>query len=332
MNICHIILTNNFAGSERYCSDLANYQSDIGHSVTLIIHKQSNKKEINIKNHINKKNINIEEIGLLFKKYQVLKILKKFKIQIIHCHLGKACKVVKGIDLPKVVTLHIDYRKKQHDHFDGIICINDNQFENLINFKKQKKVISNWLPLIGKVDKKEIIRIKNLYQKDKDKYIFGYFGRFNQSKNLELLIKAFTELKLNNSKLVLIGAGEQEKLLKKISISFENIEFFSSQNDIYPYYSLIDCFVLTSNFEPFGLVILEAMYFKKNIISSKVPISKFLPKNSIFEIGDKDQLKKIMMDKYNQGKKEIEYDLSSFNRKIQIDKVLKFYDSLIISE
>ena len=74
------------------------------------------------------------------------------------------------------------------------------------------------------------------------------------------------------------------------------------------------------------------MYFKKNIISSKVPISKFLPKNSIFEIGDKDQLKKIMMDKYNQGKKEIEYDLSSFNRKIQIDKVLKFYDSLISSK
>ena len=79
MNICHIILTNNFAGSERYCSDLANYQSDIGHSVTLIIQKQLNKGK-SIKNHLNK-NINIEEIGLFFKKYQVLKILKKFKIQ-----------------------------------------------------------------------------------------------------------------------------------------------------------------------------------------------------------------------------------------------------------
>ena len=79
------------------------------------------------------------------------------------------------------------------------------------------------------------------------------------------------------------------------------------------------------------MVILEAMYFKKNIISSKVPISKFLPKNSIFEIGDKDQLKKIMLDKYNQ-EKEIEYDLSFFNRKIQINKVLKFYDSLITSK
>ncbi len=330
MNICHIIFTNNFAGSERYCSDLANYQSDIGHSVTLIIQKQSNKKNLSIKNHLNK-SINIEEIGLLFKKYKVLKILKKFKIQIIHCHLGKSCKIVKGLDFPKVVTLHIDYRKKQHDHFDGIICINDNQFANLINFKKQKQVISNWLPLIDKVDYEEINRIKNLYQKDKDKYIFGYFGRFNQSKNLELLIKSFKELKLNNSMLILIGEGEQEKLLKEISLNSENIEFISSQNNIYPYYFLIDCFVLTSNFEPFGLVILEAMYFKKNIISSKVPISKFLPENSIFEIGDKDQLKKIMMDKYNQGKKVTEYDLSFFNRKIQIDKVLKFYNTIIRS-
>lgn len=327
MNICHIILTNNFAGSERYCSDLANYQSDIGHSVTLIIQKQLNKDK-SIKNHLNK-NINIEEIGLFFKKYQVQKILKKFKIQIVHCHLGKACKVVKGLDFAKIVTLHIDYRRKQHDHFDGIICINDNQFENLINFKKQKQIINNWLPFIDKVNKKEITRIKNLYQTDNDKYIFGYFGRFNQSKNIELLIKSFTELKLNNSKLILIGDGEKEKFLKKIAINSDNIEFIPSQKNIYPYYFLIDCFVLTSNFEPFGLVILEAMYFKKNIISSKVPISKFLSENSVFELDNKDQLKKIMKNKYNQGKKEIEYDLSLFNRKTQIEKVLKFYNSLI---
>ena len=94
--------------------------------------------------NVDNKNINIEEIGLFFKKYQVQKILKKFKIQIVHCHLGKACKVVKGLDFAKIVTLHIDYRRKQHDHFDGIICINDNQFENLINFKKQKQIINNW--------------------------------------------------------------------------------------------------------------------------------------------------------------------------------------------
>lgn len=327
MNICHIILTNNFAGSERYCSDLANYQSDIGHSVTLIIQKQLNKGK-SIKNHLNK-NINIEEIGLFFKKYQVQKILKKFKIQIVHCHLGRACKVVKGIDYTKVVTLHIDYRRKQHDHFDGIICINDNQYENLINLNKRKQIINNWLPFIDKLDNKEVTRIKNLYQTDHDKYIFGYFGRFNQSKNLELLIKSFTELKLNNSKLILIGDGDEEKFLKKIAINSDNIEFIPSQTNIYPYYCLIDCFVLTSNFEPFGLVLLEAMYFKKNIISSKVPISKFLSENSVFELDNKDQLKKIMKNKYNQGKKEIEYDLSLFNRKTQIEKVLKFYNSLI---
>ena len=64
----------------------------------------------------------------------------------------------------------------------------------------------------------------NLYQKDKDKYILDTLDDLT-SKNLELLIRAFTELKLNNSKLILIG-GEQEKLLKKISISYENIEFF----------------------------------------------------------------------------------------------------------
>ena len=326
MKISHIILTNNFAGSEKYCVDLANYQSYLGHEVYLIIKKQNNK--VSIKDHISPK-VHYFEIGNFFKTYSIKKILKKLEIQIVHCHLGISCKILKNIQIPKITTLHIDYKKKEHDHMNGIICINKNQFEKIKYLKIDKKLILNWLPKIDNIDKNYVSFLKKKHNTKNYKYIFGYFGRFNKSKNLDLLINSFKELKLIGSKLILIGDGEQKKNLLSITDNHPDIEFVENQKDIYPYYSIIDCFVLPSRFEPFGLVILESMFFKKEIILSKVPISEFLPENLSFEIGDINQLKKLMLQKFKQGKVKSEYDLSNFDRNTQVNKVLEFYKIVI---
>ena len=322
MKICHIILTNNFAGSEKYTIDLANQQSYLGHEVLLIIKKQN--KKISIKDHISN-DVNYIEIGNFFKTYSIKKILKKFEIQIVHCHLGNSCKILKNIKIPKIVTLHIDYKKKEHDHMNGIICINKNQFEKINHLKTNKKLILNWLPKIECVDESYVSILKKKHNTKNYHYTFGYFGRFDQSKNLDLLVNSFIELKLNGSKLILIGDGDQKKNLLNIAHNHPDIEFLSSQKDIYPYYSIIDCFVLPSKFEPFGLVILESMFFKKDIILSKVPIANYLPQNLSFEIGDKNHLKRLMLYNYKKGKSNLDYDLTKFDRNIKINKVLNFY-------
>lgn len=115
----------------------------------------------------------------------------------------------------------------------------------------------------------------------------------------------------------------------KIANNHPDIEFLSSQKDIYPYYSIIDFFVLPSKFEPFGLVILESMFFKKDIILSKVPIAKFLPQNLSFQIGDKNHLKRLMLNNYKKGKSNLDYDLTKFDRNIQITKIINFYKILL---
>ena len=79
MKICHIILTNNFAGSEKYCADLANYQSYLGHEVYLILKKQNNK--VSIKDHISSK-VHYFEIGNFFKTYSIKKILKSLRYKL----------------------------------------------------------------------------------------------------------------------------------------------------------------------------------------------------------------------------------------------------------
>lgn len=327
MNICHIIFTNNFAGSEKYCSDLANHQAKENNQVLIITSKRK-KSKININDFLFEDIIS-EEINFLFKKYQIKKLLKKYNIQIIHAHLGKACKLIEKIDIPKIVTLHIDYREKQHKNFNGIICINENQLEKAKNFKGSKKLIYNWTPeiQIKKTSKFEIIK-KNIIGTD-DNYIFGYFGRFNKSKNIELLIDSFKVANISNSKLLLVGDGEQKKFLKNRAKNNKDIIFLESQKNIYPFYELIDCFVLPSRFEPFGLVVLEAMHFKKKIICTNVPISKFLPKSSVLSFDDPIELANLLKKASQKGKEHINYDLSEFNRDNQILKINNFYSEII---
>ena len=74
--------------------------------------------------------------------------------------------------------------------------------------------------------------------------------------------------------MILIGDGEQKNLLS-ITDNHPDIEFVENQKDIYPYYSIIDCFVLPSRFEPFGLVILESMFFKKKLSYQKFQFLNF---------------------------------------------------------
>ena len=326
MNICHLILTNNFAGSEKYCSDLANYQVNYN-KVVLIKTKEKNLK-ISIKEFLNK-NIFVEEIGSLFKLYQIKKILKKHEIDIVHTHLGKASKLAKNIDIPKVATLHIDYKKKDYEHLNALICINQMQYEKAFSFKGPKKIIYNWLPLIKNINENQINSLKsNIFKNNKD-FIFGYFGRFNKSKNITLLLESFIAAKLSNSKLLLIGDGEEkENIAKKYHLN-KNIIFLDTQIDIYPFYGLIDCFVLPSIFEPFGLVVLEAMHFNKQIICTNVPISKFLPSNSVLKNNTVEEMTKMIINKFQLGKIKVIYDLSEFERERQISKIMKFYKNIL---
>ncbi len=330
MNICHIILTFNFAGSERYCSDLANFQSNHGDNVSVVILDQ--KKNVNnITHHIIDK-VDIIYIRPFFKSFQIKKILKQKKIDIVHAHLGNACKSIKNIVIPKVVTLHIDFRKKQHENFDGIICINQNQYNNISSHKASKILIYNWIPKIIPFTDSKYKNIKKKLFGDEKVFIFGNFGRFNKSKNLDLLINAFISIDNPRYRLLLIGDGEERNQLIRLSSKDKRIKILENQIDIYPFYEVIDCFVLTSIFEPFGLVIAEAMHFEKDIICSEVPISELLPEDSIYRNNSKDQLIELMTIKAEQKNKKCTYDIKLLNRESQISKINNFYKYLLTGD
>ena len=101
-------------------------------------------------------------------------------------------------------------------------------------------------------------------------------GRLTRQKNLILLIRAFKKIliKYPNYHLLLLGEGEQKKLLteetKKLKIQ-ERISFLGYQKNVYKYLLNSDCFILTSLWEDPGFVILEAALSNTLIISSNCP-------------------------------------------------------------
>lgn len=108
--------------------------------------------------------------------------------------------------------------------------------------------------------------------------VYGVFARLNYDKAQDLVIQAFHNLvekyPSSNFKLLLIGVQNKDiyyekcmDLIKSYNLS-DKITVLETQNDIVPYYSLVDVMINSRrDAEPFGLTIIESMLMEKPIIA-----------------------------------------------------------------
>lgn len=149
-------------------------------------------------------------------------------------------------------------------HFDQIINV-DERVSALFQNTYKKGVA---FPIIRdeKLFRKELsnsLSISKKYNIDyglEGKKVILFVGRFVQLKNISSLIKAYNNLEDKNVRLVLVGSGEEEKLLKSLD-NQSNIIFTGalSGNSLYAWYLMADIFVLPSFVEAFGAVTNEAL-------------------------------------------------------------------------
>lgn len=105
-------------------------------------------------------------------------------------------------------------------------------------------------------------------------------GRFShQHKGFDLLIKAFNIFTKNNKdwRLDIVGEGPEEKLYRELIKEYnleDRITIYPFTNNIQSYYSNAQVYVLSSRWEGFGLVLVEAMAHGLPVISSDLPTSK----------------------------------------------------------
>ncbi len=122
----------------------------------------------------------------------------------------------------------------------------------------------------------------------KDKFTFLFVGRLEEVKNVELLITAFGQLKKANPNisLLIVGDGSLRQSLERQVEENDIRDVFFKGYVVFPeivkYYKASDVFVLPSTYEPWGLVVNEAMTLGLPVIvSSDVGCRKDLVEDGI---------------------------------------------------
>ncbi|NDE11784.1 MAG: glycosyltransferase [Chitinophagia bacterium] len=109
----------------------------------------------------------------------------------------------------------------------------------------------------------------------KNDFVFGTIGRIVPQKDYPTLLRAFSIVSrdLNDCKLLIIGDGslriDMHKLSNELGIS-DKVFWHGRTNRIAEILNLMDCFVLASLYEGFGLVLLEAMSANIPIVASNI--------------------------------------------------------------
>lgn len=318
MKIIHFITSLDKGGAETHLFNLAKEQSKIKNQVIVIYFKGKGywKKELNAcgirtyffpyKNLFNLYNL----IAIYF---EITKVINQFKPSIIHAHLslseliGLCVKLRYRNKIKLIITKHLDsfllegssgrskiikgiFLEKIIFKFSNhIIFISDHvkkYFLKKINLKKNLFSVIYYGYKIKKIN----IKIKNELKK---KYIFKKknlkictIARHVKQKNLEFLIKAFSKIiyeKKINSTLIIVGKGNQTKRLKMLAKEQyvdKKIIWISYCKDIEELLKNMDIFCLTSNYEGFGLVLLEAISQKIPVVAAKVSAIPEIIKNN----------------------------------------------------
>ena len=214
-------------------------------------------------------------------------LTKKYDVEIAFKDGFTALFTVYGDSIKKYHWLHTDYGnydcvanysklfKEVFLKFDKIIGISNGVLNEFLKKYKAKDT----LVMYNLIDEEKIINnsLKEKVKYDKNKLNLISVGRIHPMKGydrlIEVLHKIDEEGNLDNVVVRLIGSGGDDLKIKNMikEYNLENkVLFMGPKKNPFPYVKASDCFLMTSRYEPFGLVILEALILKVPVLAMEV--------------------------------------------------------------
>lgn len=227
-----------------------------------------------------RKDGNIQSLSIKFSRYNWFVVpglylkLRAFKPDLIIIHSKKAIPMFKFLARLlkiKVVGVAHNPKFKLINQCDGIFSITQYQKDIFIS----KGFDQDHIFVIPNLIKEE--RVYKV-RKFNEPPVVGVIGRFDPMKGFSDFVRALDLLKQEKIAFKAIIGGSATKnyqdeyemvrgLVKEKGLQNE-VEFLGWINDKDDFYDQIDIFVLPSNFEPFGIVLLEAMVRSIPVVSS----------------------------------------------------------------
>jgi glycosyltransferase involved in cell wall biosynthesis len=290
--IIHCITTIQLGGAEKQLLTLVEEQVKSGYKVKVIYLKN----EPELQGSFEK--IGAEVLSFLVGKSVINQILTlrkylKFKSAILHAHLPRAelfCALAKKNNF-LVISKHNSEKffPKSNSMISKIIA--RFVFSRCIFCICISSAVRKYLIEIGEIyecSKLAVVHygyskngISNMHTLDSSKkelgisefFVFGTIARLAKQKNYEILFESFASISDNNKKVKLLIVGDGPDKSKVIDYAeklklLEKIFWVTHTNDVYKYLSAMDVFILASNYEGFGLVLLEAMQSNTPIIAA----------------------------------------------------------------
>lgn len=148
-----------------------------------------------------------------------------------------------------------------YNNFDTVIAQSDDMKNDLINNLKihEEKIIKINNPVdVDAVEAKSLEPMNFPFFEDYKNVVA--IGNLSYRKGFDNLLKVFSYLKKENIFLYIIGEGDdKEKLIElKDSLQIKNVKFLGKITNPYPYLKNADLFILSSRYEGFPNVLLEA--------------------------------------------------------------------------
>lgn len=288
MKIANIILTSLNGGAEQVFIDYMKIFNELNHQNFAIVKDDAPYANI-AKQYCQKTLLIKNKFGYydFFAINHLKKFLQENEIDYVFAHGGRAMviasKAIAKIKNRKILLVAINHSNnvKRSIGTDLIISINQKIFYKTIDLgqkPQQSFIVHNALDLSNHQESQTKIQLNS-----QSVITIGVMGRMHEIKAFNRAILVIDYIKKNlktgifseefcRKKIILkiAGIGEEEKNLRNLvkELSLEDDVEFLGWIDKEDFFKQIDIFLLTSKIETFGLVILEAMKFKKPIIST----------------------------------------------------------------
>jgi L-malate glycosyltransferase len=297
-----IVCYPTFGGSGVLATELGKALADKGHLVHFITYQQP-VRLLEFNANIFYHEVRVPTYPLFdFPPYEtalastMVDVIVNHHLDLLHVHyaiphasaayMAKKILEAQGIHIPVITTLHgtditLVGRDKTYapvvtfsiNQSDAITAVSDNLREETFRYFKIEKdihVINNFVD-VTRFQKKPIDAFRRVIAPNGEKILL-HASNFRRIKRVQDVVQIFSEVhKKVPSKLLFVGDGPDrpmaEELARELGIC-DDIRFVGRQEQMEDILAIADLFLLTSEYESFGLAALEAMASGVPVIST----------------------------------------------------------------